>query len=1355
MTRLQDVAPSDLIASSRQNDINDYIESADEPINTQAVYIDSTLVIGSNRTIQNILNATITNALSNGTDETSINEIKECINTVSNYSPDWDAATTLVENHSDTWISYENNSGGWENTRLAVVNNSSEWETVYSTVLNNSAGWGGSIILTVQNNSPGWESTESTVNNNSSNWEDAVDKRVDTWNAPLNFSANTASLLYASPLSLNSSNQIYIATDAIKDTHIDWGSGANQVDVSDLPIQILGSPTYTTQKDFNKLFGSTGRATGGEVTDGGSETVNVAAGTGFIKATDSNTADLLSFDWSATTGIAVATNTVVYIGVRYNSGSPEIFSTSDEYGFDLDTSFPLAKVTNEAGTLHILNNPWWVTDGTTNIIERIQALGHIVRDTHFGGLVLGVSGTRNITVSAGKLWSRLNEFEVTALDTSSSGTFEYYWYNGVAGTWNSSDATQYSVLQYNDITLATLQNINNNWYANIWVYAEADDNTIALLYPQAQYATSAGAEAEAPPTTIPLHISENAILLGRILIKQNTNTPVEVQSAFDTLFNPAQAADHGNLSGLSDDDHAQYLRTDGTRSLTGDWTIGGYALTNTIANGANKVALTLTNNDVTNNPNTLVITDTSTANTILITKTGATGQILRMVGATGSASYMQSMVVDTYGLNFNKTGTGVGTIINMADAGTGSMLIANKNNVLSTASLFDLTNTSNGKILNLTNNGDVYSIFIDHNAGTGYNAAIYADTTGSTGRSFYFTSSTARAITNPFLHIYDSSATIATDCASLKIECTNVNKTSSCLDIINTGSGKAIYIAQNTSITSPSTYRGVIDMDINANNTMGLYMQMNGVIDSDYHSAIYIYNPTNSTAGTLRAMICLQEGGASSSLRGIEYYNNQANGATGIQISHTSATSTGAGISISNAGTGYGLYINKTGTSGYGLYVVNSGVNATPVGYILGSTTTGPVLMIHQGASGGLNNSDNGVLYLLDQGTTSSRAPTLNVRTNTVHTGTAALWQIVESSSSSCIGFYSDYRGSNYAHYINQQGVNNALRVYSNVGSTSSAALVEFIVDNTGFDQPLLKLTNDGTGNGLMISQNGNGAGVVVNTSTTTGYCDFTFAGTRGVTTPGIRFYDNSASLSGDYKSVVLIQTNNASNTTDSMWIRRNSDGNAGYCLQLFIDNAGNTTGAMKITNAGSGASISAGGSIIAVTTLNMSGQLTSTLADGTAPFVITSTTPVTNLTSNSVFCTASHGTDHTATGIKISLVANENQAFGDVCYINSDGQAQLVDASAIATSSGLVMCIDANISADASGNYLLYGVARDDTWNWTVGGLIYISITGTTENTLTQTAPSGTDEVIQIIGVATHADRMIFMPNLVQVEHI
>ncbi|MBK8225426.1 MAG: hypothetical protein IPK73_30800 [Candidatus Obscuribacter sp.] len=134
------------------------------------------------------------------------------------------------------------------------------------------------------------------------------------------------------------------------------------------------------------------------------------------------------------------------------------------------------------------------------------------------------------------------------------------------------------------------------------------------------------------------------------------------------------------------------------------------------------------------------------------------------------------------------------------------------------------------------------------------------------------------------------------------------------------------------------------------------------------------------------------------------------------------------------------------------------------------------------------------------------------------------------------------------------------------------------------------------------------------------------------------------------------------------------------------------------------------------------------------------------------VTLTAAPSNNLTATGVKITLTANENQAFGDVCFINSDGEAQLADADAAATSGAIFMCTG-TVTTGNPATYLALGIARNDTWAWTVGGLIYLSTAGTTGNTLTQTAPSGSGDIVQILGVATHADRMYFKPELVQIE--
>jgi len=57
----------------------------------------------------------------------------------------------------------------------------------------------------------------------------------------------------------------------------------------------------------------------------------------------------------------------------------------------------------------------------------------------------------------------------------------------------------------------------------------------------------------------------------------------------------------------------------------------------------------------------------------------------------------------------------------------------------------------------------------------------------------------------------------------------------------------------------------------------------------------------------------------------------------------------------------------------------------------------------------------------------------------------------------------------------------------------------------------------------------------------------------------------------------------------------------------------------------------------------------------------------------------------------------------------------------------------------------LLFGFISDaSAWAWTIGAPIYASTTGVA----TATAPSGTGDVVQVIGIATHADRILFRPS-------
>jgi hypothetical protein len=156
------------------------------------------------------------------------------------------------------------------------------------------------------------------------------------------------------------------------------------------------------------------------------------------------------------------------------------------------------------------------------------------------------------------------------------------------------------------------------------------------------------------------------------------------------------------------------------------------------------------------------------------------------------------------------------------------------------------------------------------------------------------------------------------------------------------------------------------------------------------------------------------------------------------------------------------------------------------------------------------------------------------------------------------------------------------------------------------------------------------------------------------------------------------------------------------------------------------------------------------TYAFGTGTFSNSETIALQLFRGTDYFLTEAPALNTTANGIKEQLVAGENLVFGDVCYFKSDGKLWKSSASTAGTYPALFMALG-TITANNSGMFVLNGVVRNDTWNWTVGGAIYLS---TTSGSITQTQPSATDNAIQVLGIATHADRLYFNPSVDYITH-
>ena len=118
--------------------------------------------------------------------------------------------------------------------------------------------------------------------------------------------------------------------------------------------------------------------------------------------------------------------------------------------------------------------------------------------------------------------------------------------------------------------------------------------------------------------------------------------------------------------------------------------------------------------------------------------------------------------------------------------------------------------------------------------------------------------------------------------------------------------------------------------------------------------------------------------------------------------------------------------------------------------------------------------------------------------------------------------------------------------------------------------------------------------------------------------------------------------------------------------------------------------------------------------------------------------------------GETVAFIAGEDLVFGDPCYIKSDSKMWKADANGSDTFPADSMSAG-TVLAGHLGLFLMRGWACKDAWTWTPGGLLYLSTSGT----ITQTAPTATDDVNQILGKASTSNIIYFAPERNYTTHV
>lgn len=535
-------------------------------------------------------------------------------------------------------------------------------------------------------------------------------------------------------------------------TGTDWISTSTLgLTASDIAIALnTGSPTVDQVQEYIDNTGSSGFFLGGELSDGGSGTVDVAAGSGFIRTTNDDNAPLLSFKWSASSTIAVTDNTTQYV---YVDDSGVISLDTDEF-LEAPDKIKLGVVTDEAGAIESTFALGVRLQESIGQMGRFSREVHgIARDNRGGGLIFGQSGdaNRDLTMTTGELWWGRTEYTINAIDTSGADTFATY----SAGGQEDAVASQWPNTQYDNA--GTLTTMTNNRWANLFFWLEPDDHLV-MVYGRGEFVTEAQAENELVPSdSLPSRITETGILTGRFTFQKSANS-ASISSAFEELFANAGVTSHSDLAGLTNDDHTQYLRTDGTRLLTGNWNAGAFTIFATSTDVTNASTTNLSVSGYFDFLGT-VITDVSTWFNGLFDTQLATKDLLNDLDTLGANSADNEFIVGTgagalawesgatvrTSLDVDQAGTDNSTDVTLA--GTSNYITIDGSQVITRAKLdiSDDTNMTAGRSLTLSSN-DVLA-----------DAELYTDT-----KAFNYSSSTMATSTEIVLSWLAPQATTIT-----------------------------------------------------------------------------------------------------------------------------------------------------------------------------------------------------------------------------------------------------------------------------------------------------------------------------------------------------------------------------------------------------------------------------------------------------------------------------------------------------------------------------------------------------------------------------------------------------------------
>ena len=337
-------------------------------------------------------------------------------------------------------------------------------------------------------------------------------------------------------------------------------------------LNVTYTPTVTT--DISTLIersSTMGVIEGGYITEGLGLTLSVGTGFGYYHL---NIGDgiLNRFDWP-NTELSIPANSTYYI--YFDSTNILTYDVSIP---DTSENILLGRVRSNTIGFEFIERTPLLAEHWANKTTKLFRKG--IGPVYSNGSIVTENATQSfhLDVSQGTYYYGANEFNPAG---GTDITFETYRPDGL-GDWvisstNSVDNTYYAGTN-SLVALSAGAFVKHSLY----LVGDNGEERYFMVYDNTEHVDLLSAQVASLPTP-PSYFSDAVALIAGIVIQEGTASIVEIRDQRPVIgFRAAginASADHSSLLNLTNDDHQQYLLTNGARILTGDLQMGSNSIT--------------------------------------------------------------------------------------------------------------------------------------------------------------------------------------------------------------------------------------------------------------------------------------------------------------------------------------------------------------------------------------------------------------------------------------------------------------------------------------------------------------------------------------------------------------------------------------------------------------------------------------------------------------------------------------------------------------------------------------------------------------------------------------------------------